>query len=329
MAEQDTPTAGTGGTLHTAGAPAPTELARQLTGDLPCFTCRYNLRGLSVKAVCPECGTPIRVAILATVDPYAPVLQPVVWSRLTAAGVVAWATGALLAGLLTWGQRLLDVISTLTDRPLGTQTPARTALAWAAVGCIAWSGVGAAAFIRPHARIPALGSVTAVAGVLATFVLGRLYWQLHLRFDSGHTPPYQLLTAPLTERSLLRLEHAGVLLVILFGLRPNARLLAARPLLMRLGRVDHQTMLTMAAAVAMGAGGDGLQILSMQWTSGGTLSLILGSVGLFMIAVGSMLFTVGLVGIFLNSLRIAGVILKPAPAPSQVLEPVTHAGARV
>src|SRR5215831_18001819 len=84
------------------------DLARELGGDLPCAACRYNLRGLSVRSVCPECGTPVRATILFTVDPYASVLRPITWPRATAAGLILWSMGALGAAVLTWVLRGAD-----------------------------------------------------------------------------------------------------------------------------------------------------------------------------------------------------------------------------
>ena len=34
-------------------------LGLSLLGSLPCITCRYDLKGISIRGVCPECGTPI------------------------------------------------------------------------------------------------------------------------------------------------------------------------------------------------------------------------------------------------------------------------------
>jgi hypothetical protein len=314
-AEHDTP-GKSQRAAHEAGAESvtsspPADLARQLTGNLPCVNCRYNLRGLSVKAVCPECGTPVRAAILAAVDPYAAILQRVDHPRLTAAGLLVWSGAALLAALLTWGLRIGDLASMLLDRPLDT-----SAIARAAVLCIGASGAGAMVLVRPHARISPLASAAAAIGVAGTFALGFVYARVHLQFDPRHVTPYLHMGLSLADRSALRLLEAGLLLVILFALRPNARLLAARSLLLRLGRVDRQTMLAMAAAVGLGAIGDALQMIGAPEES-----VVAANLGLFMIVVGSMLFTLGLFGVLADVLRIVAVLLRPSLAPSQVVGP--------
>lgn len=290
------------------------DIARQLTGDLPCPVCRYNLRGLSVKSVCPECGTAVRAAILFAVDPYAPALQPFTTPRLTAAGIVLWSGGAALAALLTWGLRLCDLVYTVFEVPCPARQIARAALV-----CIFASGVGGIALIRPHARIPLLYSGAAAAGVACTFWLGSLYSHLHLSFDAVHVQPYfQQLSESLGARSLIRLEEGGLLLAIVLLFRPMTRLLAARSLLMRLGHADRQTMPMMAAAVCVAAVGDAANLISVRlWHP----SELLRTLVMFPIVIGSMLLTVGLFGVLTDCVRICSVILRPPPAPADVLEP--------
>ncbi|MEX2219085.1 MAG: hypothetical protein WD749_10040 [Phycisphaerales bacterium] len=289
------------------------DLARQLTGNLPCVSCRYNLRGLSVKGVCPECGTPVRAAILAAVDPYAPILQPVTRARAVALGLLVWSGGALAAALLTWGLRAADLVATLSERPLPTRT-----MALAGCACIVLSGLGALALLRPHARIPLWATIGAAAGVLATLLLAPVYWRIHAVFDPSHVRPYLQMAVSLPERSYLRLAKAALLLVVIFGLRPNARLLAARSLLLRMGRVDRQAMLAMGVAVGLWIAGDLLTLLAPRAAGGAEWA---STFGLFLIALGSMLFTVGLFGVFTDVLRIAAVLLNPPAAPAEVVGP--------
>lgn len=39
-------------------------LERILAGPLPCVVCRYDLRGISIRGLCPECGTATDQAII-------------------------------------------------------------------------------------------------------------------------------------------------------------------------------------------------------------------------------------------------------------------------
>jgi hypothetical protein len=101
------------------------------------------------------------------------------------------------------------------------------------------------------------------------------------------------------------------------GLRPNARLLAARSLLMRMGRVDRQPLRAMAAAIGIAAAGDLIHLLNSRpdWA----LSRATQSAGNLLIAVGSMLLTVGLVGVLLDTLRLVPVLVRPPLSIGKVM----------
>ena len=91
-------------------------LALELTGGMPCVRCRYDLRGLTVRGMCPECGTAIRATILARVDPLAKELQAVHTPRLTAGLLVLWASGALGAAVCSWVPRVVEALNRLEFR---------------------------------------------------------------------------------------------------------------------------------------------------------------------------------------------------------------------
>src|SRR5690606_19927036 len=62
-------------------------ISLSLSGAMPCISCGYNLQGLSVVGVCPECGAAVRATILATIDPQAEELTPLLTPRLTSLGL--------------------------------------------------------------------------------------------------------------------------------------------------------------------------------------------------------------------------------------------------
>lgn len=292
----------------------PADLARQLTGALPCISCRYDLRGMSVRSVCPECGIPVRATILATVDPYARVLRPLYRPRITAAGLMLWSTAALLAALFTWGLRLADTYAVFAD----ALPPRLPQMALMGAACIALSGIGAMVLIRPHAGIPVWQTVLAAAGVLATFLLAYLYWRLHGWYDLHHTPPYVAGEASgRAARSWMRLEITGVLAFIILTLRLNARLLASRSLLLRMGRVDRQTMLAMTAVLGLAAVGDVLHVVADSARGGGLAAL--DHVADPLIAVASMLLTLGLAGVLIDCRRIAPVLMRPSLSIGEIV----------
>lgn len=285
-----------------------------LSGQLPCLRCKYNLRGLSVLGVCPECGTPVRATLLSVVDPLARELRPIRRRRIVAWGLVLWIAAAIAAAACVWFARGADAVEVLINRPLRVEWAGR-----AASVLILLSGLGAGVLIRPHRGIPWRQSFWAGVGVVHYLPLSYTAWKLLVELDASAITPYLGAHEELLpQRAVLRLVFAGWLIVILLALRPNARVLASRSLLMREGRVDRQTMLAMVAVVVVGAAGDVLHLFAAD--SEALWSGIAGVGGTLLIAVSSLLLTVGLVGILMDVWRIRGVILDPPPTLIELIE---------
>jgi hypothetical protein len=191
-------------------------------------------------------------------------------------------------------------------------------LALLGAACIVLSGIGALVLIRPHAGIPPWQTALAAAGAAATFALAYFYWRLHGGYDLHHTPPFLAGdSGGRAARSWMRLEITGVLAFIILALRPNARLLASRSLLLRMGRVDRQTMLAMTAVLGLEAIGDVLHLVADS-AHGGQLRM-LDQVADPLIAVASMLLTLGLAGVLVDCRRIAPVLLRPSLSIRQIV----------
>src|SRR4051812_32816459 len=154
MPEDPIPPLGHAGVIPASLAP---DLARELTGDLPCVRCGYNLKSMSIRGVCPECGAPVRATILAKVDPYAEVLRPLSSPRLTVVGLLLCTFGVLAAGALTWGLRAADA----TDVWAAGHAPVR--VVQAGTGCLLAAALGALLIARPHAGLPLKNELSALA----------------------------------------------------------------------------------------------------------------------------------------------------------------------
>lgn len=292
-------------------------ISASLGGTLPCVTCGYDLQGLSILTVCPECGSAVRATILAVVDPLADELRPISHPRAVAAGLILWSGAALLAatvGWYAWTSYLL----------YGWQGEAVIPLPWnswplCVGGSILLSGLGALGLLWPHDGLGpkhfamALGSIACYPPLaVAAYTMAR---------GTQAATRTGLLEAwtPWPDRPLMRLAAAALVIAVIAGLRPNARALVARSLALRTGRVDRQTMLAMAAAAAVAALGDAL----------GMLGVILGppavdalrTTGLVLILAGALLLTLGLVGSTIDSVRIAASVLAPGPSLRQVIAP--------
>lgn len=273
---------------------------RVLTGDLPCARCRYNLRGLSILAVCPECGTPVRGTILATVDPHARELMPIHAPWLTAAGLILWASCSLGAGLAVLTMRVDELIAAIgwTAGPHDFQTFRSVP---ALLVCLA--GLGALCFVRPHGRISWLNSAAALLGVVAHYPLAYLLWQMMSVIDVYAPTPFTSVDPKWSQaRSIARLGCAACMAIVILAVRPNGRLLVSRSILMRTGRVDRQTLLVILAAAGLAALGDVLRLGGPTIQNDATE--LMQGLGAILIAVGSLLMLLGLVGVFIDALRL-------------------------
>ncbi|MCC6676869.1 MAG: hypothetical protein IT436_06975 [Phycisphaerales bacterium] len=292
------------------GSPGGELIARELRGDLLCARCRYNLRGLSVRATCPECGTPVKGTLLAVIDPRARELQPIEWPRLRAVGLMVWGAAGLGAALLIWLLRLEEISANLN-----VEIPTEWARRWVTV-LVAVSGAGALTMIRPHRGIPAWQVAGAAVGAAMYVPLVYVTWLIHGVIDAAHAGGYFAMGGPDPRRTVLRLVTAGLLAVVILGLRGNARLYVGRSLLMRTGRVDRQTLLGLLAALAMGVIGDLIHLLGRDSWGGETTAV---TVGTFLIGVSGVLFTLGLVGVAIDCYRLMPVVLSPPLSASDVL----------
>jgi hypothetical protein len=287
------------------------ELARELAGDLPCARCGYNLRSISIRGVCPECGTPVRATILAKVDPYAEVLRPLSSPRLTAAGLLMLSFGVFACAALTWGLRGLDAL----DAWETGHAPIR--LVQAAMACLGAAVLGALLITRPHAGLPLRNELSALAGAACLAGFALMYWRIEARFDPVHTRPF-IGEAVLGQRAVLRLAAGGLAAGAAVLLRPNLRLLASRSLMIRMGRVDRQTMFVMVGALAVAAAGD----LMHLWAAGGPRERPeVAMAGTLAVALGSALLTVGLAGLAVDAVRLAPVLMRPPLSLAAVVGP--------
>ncbi|MBI1189851.1 MAG: hypothetical protein GC200_04110 [Tepidisphaera sp.] len=289
-----------------------TVIARELGGDLPCARCKYNLKGLSIRGVCPECALPVRATLLAVVDPRANELRPIRHPRLVAAGLLAWGLAGAGATACAWVLALLEL--TGHARPAGWLAAAPAAFAL-------FSGVGAIALIRPHAMSDfGRGSRAALFGVLAYAPLAILLFLVHARIDPFASAAYGPREVSDPQRLLLRIGISVLIALVAVLLRPNARMLAARSFLMRTGRTDRQTLRALASVLVLCIAGDLVRLAAIQF-EGGSAQLT-DEVGQLLVLVGSVLFTVGLVGVCVDCVRLIGVILEPPLSLTDLLSTV-------
>lgn len=323
--------ASSAGLAVNAGASALTAL-KALGGDLPCVRCRYNLKGLSVRAVCPECGVPVRVTLLAVVDPHAGELQPIHWRTPIALGLILWSLGAVAAVFIVWILRLAELGLRLGSS--GSRFDAFTTTFFQSIdnalsppiggGLIAafalMSTLGALALVAPHGSISFRHKASTAIAVVAYLPLAATLWWIHCVLDARMPSPYFGSSSPMDDpaRELARIACAGFIVVIVLGVRANWQTLIKRSVLMRTGRRERQPMPTLAIAAGIAAAGDLVRLVARNLL--GDPDSIIFTLGTSLVAIGSILLTVGFVGVLLDAWRLRPVILEPALSLNQMLE---------
>lgn len=297
-------------------------LASELTGDLPCLRCGYNLRGLSIRELCPECRAPVRATILALVDPRAGELKTLSRPRLTAWGLIVWSMGALIAALAAWVIRLSELTDSWLDvawSPLWTP--------WLVVLMTTISGLGSIVLIRPHKGVRGFEIVRAAGGVAFYILLVWLIWHLYFRIDAGKALPVFGPGGQSDTRVLVHLGIAVTMALIIMGLRPTARGLAMRSVVVRTGKVDRQSLLALLGAVGIAASGDVLRLAVPEMR--GPVAQALRSSEVVLVAVGSVLITIGLFGVMLDCIRLRPILASRGVGITDILDdtPASSRGA--
>jgi len=298
-------------------------IARQLTGELICIGCGYNLRGLSIREVCPECGMSIRATLLGIVDPQAEELENLSSPWLAANGLLLWSCGALIACLSVWVLRIDEIVRAKTSVNLGL-------IGWVSmVGLIALicSGVGALTMIRPYRHMKRWLSMRAAIGVSAYIPVVMVYAVIYRGFDQSASMPLINPGAQYLDRSLLRLGMFIGVVVIVWGIRPNALKLAMRSVIVRTGRVDRQSIYAVLASFGVAALGDAFNIVGIIFSDegglgglGGVVADLLMQLHVVLVALGSVLITLGLTNIVVDSFRLRPVLKHQGVGLSDVFE---------
>ena len=298
----------------------PANLDAILQGRLPCITCHYDLQGISIRDLCPECGTAVRATILSEVDPKADELKPLTAARFTAMSLAVWAVAGFAASVCVWVLRVAEMLESLLGQ--------RIAADWAVPFLLAATticGVAMLGLIRPVRLQPAWKTIAAAFGALLFIPLVWLLFEMHAVYDRSAGPPYFSTRGADPERTLLRLGTSATLAAILILIRPNARDLVRRCLALRTGRVGRQTLLAMVAVLGLASLGDVLILwASVLPSTAVAFADVLLYLGRTLILLGSLLLTLGLYHVILDSRRIGGVLLHPPPSMDQVIGRVSE-----
>ncbi len=279
-------------------------LSRELSRELLCIRCAYNLVGLSVRDRCPECGTPVRATLLSVVDPLAAELAPIYSPRLLFASMCLWSLATFAAALAVWIIRALDFATAGSAQPqlIGWLGPA-------ACTCASIAGLALIPVIRPHPRLEAGTAIGVMIAVVAYLSLAALWWLMFITIDRQSQTIFASATADDGRRQLLRLACGAAMAVAVLGLANVWRSLQSRSVLMRNGRLDRQSTPSLLAAIAIAALGDVIWLLFKPEQDTSVEGSLVRIISIALIGVGSMLLTVGIVAILIDVIKLRSVIL--------------------
>ncbi|MCA9273275.1 MAG: hypothetical protein KDA31_09540 [Phycisphaerales bacterium] len=276
-------------------------LEEVLSGQLPCWVCGYELSGLSVTGVCPECGTPVRTTLLAVVDPSAASYAPLRMPRIASAGLVLWTGAALLAILTIWLCRLTDALQVWFAVPsklgfLGALVPVFAAL----------SGLGGLVLIHPQKGDSLKQTLGPILASALYVPLVWMLWYTHAKIDLTAGIPYFTNALREADRVELRCAIGIVSMLIALLVRPSVRAFAKRSVLMRTGQLTRQTLLAVVAALAIALAGDMIHVATIRVEP--LQHVVTSTISLLLVAAGSALVTVGFAGMFWDAIRLYPII---------------------
>lgn len=285
----------------------PAHSALELQSQVRCVRCSYDLRGVSIRSVCSECGLPVRTTILAMVDPRAAELAPIEHPKLVITGVLLWAHGLLIAFVFVFLIQFLGD-SNLKRLDYGAMRVSSTV----ALGLCA---IGAFALVRPHRGLKFHHRLCAAAGVVGLFIAMRLAWVVSDPNRVGALKHLHEATSPSASfYGYLVAFHLTVATSVLL-LRANARILAARSVLMRSGVVNRQTLAATACVMVMAALGQTIMFVGLE----GSSDWLIGTVGVAVSMTSGLLLVIAGFGLAIDSWRLGAVLLEPPVKLSSLL----------
>jgi hypothetical protein len=274
---------------------------------MPCARCGYDLRGLQADGDCPECGEPIRLTIIETVDPasrrLAPIHRPKIIGNAITGIVTSFTISFTLAiiALLIYAPSTLPVPQFLRVFPI-------SAVVWASAGF----GFLSFLFLIPMMRMCQKKELAGCRGGILITGFGLLAWSTSLLFlvlfffqtllEGG---PFSMLFD-----TFIPVISAGL---VFSGFRKLIPRLGLRSRAFRQAQGSRQRMNDLLAALVVVIVG---RTLVETATGNSTLSIL----GLIIMIMSISLILIGLGYLLRNTLWIRQALITPPPALNELLK---------
>jgi hypothetical protein len=282
------------------------ELVIALT--MPCARCGYDLRGLQADGDCPECGEPIRLTIIETIDPasrrLAPMHQPRIIGNAVTGVVASFTISFVLAiiALLIYAPETLPVPLFLRVFPI-------SAVVWASAGF----GFLSFLFLIPMMKMCQRPELVGCKGGILLTGFGVLVWSTSLLF-----------IVLFFFRSFLELESYSMLFdtfipvisagLVFSGFRKLIPRLGLRSRAFRQAQGSRQRMNDLLAALVV-------VIVGRTLIQTAPVNSNLSILGLIIMIMSLSLILIGLGYLVHNTLWIRQALITPPPALNELLQP--------
>lgn len=273
--------------------------ALELQSEIRCARCGYSLQGVSVRSACSECGLPVKTTILAIVDPHAAELAPLERPKFTAFGMLLWTHG-LFAGF--GFMFALQLFGGALSRGMEYR-----AIRGCGIVLITLCAIGSVALVRPHRGLKLQHRINASIGFVGFLVSISLAWIA--------SDPYRVMSlrdfhdSPSQSASFygwLAAFHLTIAVSVLL-VRANARVLAARSLLMRSGFVNRQTLAATACVLVIAGFGQTMMFADARTS----VERLWSTVGVAISMTSGILLQLAGFGLVIDSWRLFRVLLEP------------------
>jgi len=273
---------------------------------LPCIRCGYDLRSLVADGNCPECGEPIRLTIIESIDPASRRLTPIQNPRVIGNAIAGVVVSFFASYILSMTALLIVEPNQLPVPNMLRALPA-TAFVWGAIGM----GLLALLFLVPIMGMCQRKEIVGCrAGIMLTCT-GLLLWSLSmvlanffLLFLGKQSPVFGMLLD-----TCLPVIAMGV---VFSGFRKFIPRLGQRSRAFRQAQGSRQRMNDLLATLVVIIIGRTMIVASPPNSSPSTIGLILTvtSVSLILIGQGYLLR---------NTLWIRRSLLTPPPGANELL----------